>query len=422
MRFLAIRFLMNKRDCFALGTTVIALTACGKGINGGPTVDVNFVASDATTAATAGALIGETISALSDSLFTPPGLRTPASTFGLRGTQYGSAAPTSFKYAIYEVKICEKLDISGTAFSNPVNCSVLFTKSINQADYDSSNVTVPYMDLIDMATTRATLNKGITVNPGSYNYGLINWFKPVLVTGSVALSGGGGTLYTKSDVTYDGSKNTTANMAVAPAQEAKVLLNNGGAWFKFQNPWVFDGKEAAQLDLVFDPQDLLHGSGVNSSYSIQSSTAGGPGLDVPLLALTPIVHKKTEFTQKEVYTVTGPNGDIRIELYFIKSDAAKTIYGVTLNSVYTATTAADLSNPPQVFSVSTSGANLVLQNYIGTAIATFARLTAEGDTGTLVLHCGTNGGTEGDFFQACGSSVTGDHSYPYTLSRIKDVF
>ena len=422
-------FLFQKKSLsIAYFCGVLMLGACGSGINGGPTVNVNFVASSSSASfapddsesfmqkhAWAKQLTSLAMGETSFPIFHDP------SEHNLTvNIDSGSANPDELQYAIYEVKICESLSVSGTAFNDPTNCSILYkSDNFNQSDYDSNNVTAPYLDMMQMSATRTALNKGITVSPGTYNYGVISWFKPIKVKGSVTLSGSSGTVFTKSSMTQSSYVAVMPGMQTGPAQEATVTLQNGGAWFKFQSPWTYDGSSQVQLDLVFNPDGILKGSASTSNYAMQTSASGGFGINIPLLAMTPVVHTASDITQKEVYTVAGQNGDVIIELYYNKSDSSKTIYGVLTRSIYNASTTTDnLMDPPQTFSVSTSGSNVTLLNYQGSTIATLARLTTAGSSGTLTWNCDSsvNQGSS-----ACSSAHTsGNQSLSYTLTRIKD--
>ena len=425
-------FLQQSPTAFSLLASIPVLVACGKGINGGPTIDVNFVASDSTTSASAG-LVGDSLSVVRDlvglqdftaSVPTAELERTgnpQNSSHGFSGTAWGSAAPTSLSYAIYQVQICEKLDVTGTAFSNPTNCASLYKMDYSQSDYDSNNVTAPYLDMMQMAATRAALNVGVTATAGTYNYGLVNWFKPIKVKGSVTLSDAS-VLYTKSDATYtsggSGYYTKMNNMTSAPAEEATVQLNNGGAWFKFATPWTYDGKTAIQLDLAFTPNDVLKGSNGTSAYLARDANSGN-GIDIPLLGITPIVHSSGDTASKEVYRIPTANSYMYVELYYAKSDTTKSVLGATLRTAYkTGTTATDLSEPAQAFGVTTSGTTVTLTGYDGTTLVSIPRQTTEGASTTVTVNCGGSGSYLGS---PCGAT-TGTQSYTGTLYKIKDVF
>ena len=107
----------------------------------------------------------------------------------------------------------------------------------------------------------------------SYNYGIITWSLPIKVKATLPL-GDGTFLYTHDGETLSetiGNDNfvryytkASSSLGVGPAEEAVVLLGNGGNWFKFQNPLTVtsaDVEERRQwvLDLVFNPEGIVKG-------------------------------------------------------------------------------------------------------------------------------------------------------------------
>ncbi len=83
-------------------------------------------------------------------------------------------------------------------------------------------------------------------------------------------------------------------------------LNNGGTWFRLQQPIVIseDGGEYT-LSLAFNPDRLIKASAMNASNaSIQFENVGTTysttrGIYVPLLDLTPVLHKTADAVRKE---------------------------------------------------------------------------------------------------------------------------
>lgn len=399
---------------------LMAVAGCGKGIAGGPAVVLNPIASNSTGAA---------FNLRSQGLL--PRLdefaRLGTGLLASRAEGYGDAGVESMSYAIWRIQLCDSISVSGTAYQSNGSCATLYSAPYSQSDYDSNNVTSPYLDMMDMPAVKATINRGVAISAGTYNYGLVDWFKPIRIKGSVELNNSAGTLRTRSTGTSvksgangSGPYIETPDLDTASeAEVATVLLNNGGAWLKFQDPFVYDGSEPVTIDLVFNPDNLLKGASACSNCSIRKSE-NGPGILVPMLKLTPVPRKASETTRKEVYVIeniAGYNARIRMELYYIAEDSAKTIKGVELRTEYLAGVDSMYMDPPQVFSISTSGATIALKNWQNKDIITFSRLNSEGATGSATLNC-TNGELE---VGVCPASANGVVSGDLTLSKIVDV-
>lgn len=96
-------------------------------------------------------------------------------------------------------------------------------------------------------------------------------------------------------------------LSQGPAEEAVVLLGNGGNWFKFQAPLTITEDDIAErrawvLDLVFNPDGIMKAT--NSIAQIAERDAQGTfvrGIAVPMLDLAPVPHRSTETIVRESY-------------------------------------------------------------------------------------------------------------------------
>jgi hypothetical protein len=205
----------------------------------------------------------------------------------------------------------------------------------------------------------------------SYNYGIITWSLPIKLTATLKMNGGG-FLYTHDGHTQfetvgvDNFRSyftqATTPLDQAPAEEAVVLLPNGGNWFKFQSPFVIseddiEAERAFVLDLVFNPDGIV--KGFSDSFAQGSlSQRGAAGahvhdITVPMLDLSPVPHRAEEQVIRESYqgtvTLADNSFDVRIELYYVEGDANETVYGVDAKSLVNAHTT---SMPPELAKVS----------------------------------------------------------------------
>lgn len=289
----------------------------------------------------------------------------------------------SLKYQIASIAICESMDTHGSGFSNPQNCIDLYHRDASEfPPYGLNDDWTPmanaarssdngYIDLLS-AESRAQLASATVLthqHVRSYHYGLINWALPIKVKAKVGMNDGT-FLYTHDGVNkfetvgLDGwrayfTEPSTA-LTMAPAEEAVVLLPNGGNWFKFQSPFTItsadiDERRAFVLDLVFNPDGIVKGFHDSAALgAISQRTAGGRNdITVPMLDLAPVPHRASEDVMRESYRGTvrleGNSFDVRLELYYVDGDAAGAVYGVDLKSLVNADTT---SVPPELMKVS----------------------------------------------------------------------
>jgi hypothetical protein len=222
---------------------------------------------------------------------------------------------------------------------------------------------------------------------------------------------------------------------MAPAEEAVVLLPNGGNWFRFQNPLTIttsdvDERRTWLLDLVFNPDGIVKGfSGDGSSGNLRERDAAGNtvrAVTVPMLDLAPVPHRESDAVVRESYVghvSLGPSSfDARIELYSVEGDPNATIYGVDVKTLVAGDTVA---MPPEISKVSglthdASGATLSFLSWNKTPIITgFTRLGHELDTTTATLACASHtdrAGAEGG--AAIVSDACPSTSMPVTFTLV----
>lgn len=412
---------MKAMNLMAAGSALVLASACGSsGPSSGSAVAVNFVNLSATTNLMSQSAVN----------FVPELLTTDFAPFTAGTAGVGSAAPTSFKVAIYDLSVCEDMTVSGSGYSNSTGCQPLFSQTDDMTAYNAGTVPsgVEFLDFMDPTTTKAKIQAfGAKIPAGTYKYGKINAYRLMKVTGSVALDNSAGTAYTKSEAastdatSLNSSKNISNNIGTGPAEEASVVWNQNG-YFKFQTPWVFDGTSSVSVDVVFNPDHLLKGSATCSNCIIQKDVAGtGKGINIPILKLTPVVRKTTEVSQRERYKFSSGNinGDLYIDLYSIKGDTNRTIYGADVRMGYNAArTDSSLMDPMGANEVTVDGTSVTLKDWEGKTIASFTRGT---ETGTLTpttaptIKCGMG---VCQSTATLDSTATGITSYSLTVTDL----
>jgi hypothetical protein len=242
---------------------------------------------------------------------------------------------------------------------------------------------------MDPATT-ATLNQSVPVQAGTYQWALANWNRPVRVQATIPLSGGG-SIFSKdgNPVTVNGGTftQTTEDLTAGPSARAVTDLNNGGTWFRLQSPVVIpDNGGSYTLSLAFNPDRLMKASAAGASNAaIQDTTTQLAGIYVPMLDLTPVLHRSSEAVRKEGYILTGaPQFDVRLELYSVASDPALTILGADVKTLYTSQTTLSIMHPSKVSFLSAPGdGSTTLEIWDHSALLTGFTRSATGGSATL---------------------------------------
>ncbi len=349
--------------------------------------------------------------------------------------QASAAELESLRYYISSIMLCESLETIGTAWGNPTGCLMLY-EADDVRDYGSFGADEAranpqlYVDVLDPAAL-AALDPQLVIGPDAvrqYNYGVINWFRPVMVRASVTLDAGGGdpvTLFTSDgNVVEDGMfagsfTNEIVDLTSGPASDGVAMLSNGGNWFKFQHPFEItqadlDAGTSYTLDLVFDPDRIVSGMHC-TTRGTAFKDENGRAIFVPMLELSPVPRKADDTTWRETYLIHVDDPsltsgfDLRLELYSRTGDPERTIYGADLKGLI----AADTTNEPLAQKVSfvvDDGAGLLeLQDYAALPMLTgLARLDEVGDVGTVTIPC--NGTLPALYEQGCGAgSMTVDY-------------
>jgi hypothetical protein len=342
----------------------------------------------------------------------------------------------SLKYQITGITICESLETTGSGFNNPNNCLQLYSHDdprfhyeIN-ADWTSLADTARgtddgFVDLLD-GSSRAQLASSTKLTreqARSYNYGTITWSLPIKLKAKLTMNDGsylythdGPTVVETVGVDSYRSYYTAAATPLdqAPAEEAVVLLPNGGNWFKFQSPFVIseediEAERAFVLDLVFNPDGIV--KGFSDSYAMgslsQRGTSGTSGtsamsashvhdITVPMLDLSPVPHRASEQVLRESYqgavTLADNTFDVRIELYYVEGDESGTVYGVDAKSLVNARTT---SVPPELAKISfldqAADGSLTMSAHKHTpVISGLVRVPGESGTTHVSLVCATH--------------------------------
>jgi hypothetical protein len=339
----------------------------------------------------------------------------------------------SLKYFINSIQLCQDVQVQGTAFSGANGCIQLYQGALG-GDSDYQNYVVEsaeadtdpthYIDLMT-AEGQATLRHPVTLEvevgkdgkdagdsqAGAYRFGLINFYRPIKVTAEFPVLGSSDQYFrtravtqTHLGMTPDGRFNTEkveiGDTLSGPTEETTYMLDNGGALFTFQKPFVVtqadvDAQTEIKIDLVFNPENFGQAyesdNCSNDQYSAICDPLNNVVIDMPYVHMNPVPRKSGEKTHKETYLMDYDSASkLRIELYYNDGDPEAGIQGVDSAVVYEPTAQMPdndiiASNyVSQTGSVNTNDANVTLMDYMHTPnLDTLIRR----QDGTAVVHC-----------------------------------
>ena len=372
-----------------LFSTLTILMGCGASSSGG-NVSVNLASLSAAVATRTATFFDVTT-------LIAPGLRAVGD-YGAAAV--GASGLESYKLYVSGIQLCESITTSGTAYSNPTNCTTVYENSSD--NYDTFGLTEAaaagaskYVDLVS-ATERATLKPSVAISSGTYNVGIISWYRPIKVKGQVALTSGG-TLRTKAcpPSTTSSPCTITDDMGAGAVEEAVIDFNNGGTWFRFLKPFTVTAGEAVSVDLAFDlEKKLFAGAGVSNGFLQKNSgctgvTGGHCGIYMPILRFSPVPRRSSETTQVEIYEMTtaaSAEWKLRAEVFYNSADTTKTVLAADLYAIPTSTTASNIAAGVYVYQVDETAGVTNFKTYDGNPSFSFTRGTA--GTGTLTCPAG----------------------------------
>jgi len=353
----------------------------------------------------------------------------------------------SLKYYITSIQLCEDVELMGSGFSKTSGCISLYQNMTPESpSYDTYLVTQAqadttpgrYIDLMS-ADGQAALRKTVTLElpitsdigavdevdvddagvpdapmrqPGVYRYGLINFYRPIKVKAEFPIVG-------ETDQ-YFRTKSVTAAISNTPSgglpserveigdtlegatEETTYMLNNGGALFVFQKPFVItkadvDAQAEILIDLVFNPESFGQAYQTsdcqNDVRTVVCDPKNNVALEMPFVHMSPVPRKQGQKTRKETYLVDyDASSKLRIELYYNDADEEASIQGVDTALVYSSAPAGGAPSFNTVASHFVTQRGSVLTGDAAVSLLDYQRLTnLEGlgrrQDGTVTIHC-----------------------------------
>jgi hypothetical protein len=332
----------------------------------------------------------------------------------------------NLQYAIRDIQLCEDVTRSGSGFSDRRNCVAIYVNPNVPADtefYDGYLVDQALVDttegrFIDLMTEagRAELRNPTRASPvaaGTYRFGMINFLRPIRVNAEfLAVGDPNSRVYTRATTsttelpasgTFRNQQALVGDVSAGPSELMTYMLNNGGSYFAFAEPFVVTPEEAAAgapilIDLVFNPDSFGVAKGQDECRNAQvCDPLNAVVFDMPFVRMNPVPRKAGEQTFKETYLVDydlDGGAKVRVELYFNAADADKAVRGVDVAVVYpsTATRPANnivaADNFAQTGSIAAGDATVSLRDYqLLDTLSGLVRRTS----GTATLHCTLTG-------------------------------
>jgi hypothetical protein len=364
----------------------------------------------------------------------------------------------SLKYYINSIQLCQEAQLSGSGYSGTQNCIELYKSDpTNAPDYNEYTVEEAQADddpghYVDLMTEegQARLRRPVSLEvqvgkeaeadggmspEGAYKYGMINFYRPIKVTAEFPIIGQSDQYFRTRSVTkidpgpaLEGGFNTEkveiGDTLSGPTEETVYMLNNGGALFVFQKPFVvtqadIDAQDEIKIDLVFNPDNFGQAydreanaqSCLSEPYSAICDPLNNVVIDMPYVRMNPVPRKTGEKTHKETYLMDyAEHSKLRIELYYNDGDSEAGIQGVDAAVVYDSDATVPNNNViasnfvSQTGSVSSNDASVTLMDYQHSP--NLQGLLRRQD-GTVTIHCLF----PGTICQDPGSTVTRAYTY-----------
>ncbi len=368
--------------------------------------------------------------------------------------QTTTSSLTSLQYFIREIRLCKDITTSGTGYSGVSDCISLYRTADDAASSETfyNEYTVSdalndedeghFIDLVSeagreqLASTPTSLTSAMI---GDYHYGVIDYMRPIRMKAEFKNSDGEVVAYTKTPTTSQIQEEETSeggmefetvrldNSTTAPAELMTYMLNNGGKWFPFLQPFSIteediNAKESIQLDFVFNPNGFS--TATHAASCEPSSSNPFPvfdetncvSFDLPYAQFSPVPRRSGESTLKEVYLVDyitegAQQSQLRVEIYYNDGDETKSVQGVDLAVIMDPNATEGVGNIVQALEV-TEAENVLTfygwnENSGEVDAISLSGLERETD-GDLLIHCIFSGGPCSD-----NDGSTFSRSYTY---------
>ena len=339
----------------------------------------------------------------------------------------------SLKYYITRIQLCQEVSLMGSGYSSTKGCINLYENESSAPDYNQYTVEEAQADdtpgrYIDLMTAdgQAALRRPVTLEvpvakdkaadggpslDGAYRYGLINFYRPIKVTAQFPIIGQPNEYFRTRAVTrihpgpslqggFNSEKVEIGDTLSGPTEETTYMLNNGGAVFVFQKPFVItqediDAQNEIKVDLVFNPENFGQAyesaNCLGETYSAICDPKNNVVIDMPYVRMNPVPRKTGERTRKETYLMDySTHAKLRIELYYNDGDPEAGVQGVDAAVVYEAGATEANNNiiasnfVSQRGSVLSNDAEVTLMDYMHTP--NLNGLVRRQD-GTATIHC-----------------------------------
>ena len=260
------------------------------------------------------------------------------------------------------------------------------------------------------STARAHRWSNPRSSPGVYRFGLINFNRPIKVTAQFPIIGQPGQYFRTRAITrikrdtapggFASERVQIGDTLSGPTEETTYMLNNGGALFTFQKPFVItqadiDAQAEIKVDLVFNPENFGQAyesqDCANQPYAPICDPVNNVAIDMPYVRMNPVPRKSGEKTRKETYLMDyDASSKLRIELYYNDGDSEAGVQGVDAAVVYDAAPTVPNNNViasnfvAQTGSVRSNNAAVTLMDYQRSPNLTGL---LRRQNGTATVHC-----------------------------------
>ncbi len=307
----------------------------------------------------------------------------------------------SLKMYFRSIQLCNSLDDNGSGYSNPQGCVDIYTNdsdtyngltgptAAERATFSDSS-TGKFYDVLS-ETDLASLNTGVAVAVGEYNYGIIEthpWVKIKARSGGLCTKAAGAVEDSSTGgdgiVTYH-TKVDSLSCGDGEPEEVLSYITNANTKFKFLAPFSVQEGDSVILDLAFNLAQEVRALEGNFGGNLRASDADN-AFYVPMIRIGAAPRLSTQTTKVETYLMgtAAQKEQVRVQFYYNSDDTSKSILGI--NGAVLATPASLESKANKAIyssSVVQDGTSISLRTWDGKTIMSFDR----GAAGTMEYTC-----------------------------------
>ncbi len=251
------------------------------------------------------------------------------------GVSRDLATVDSLKYYLNAITLAETLESNGSGYDNLQGTVQVY--SSQKDDYstflleEAAANTEDYKDVSELSSLPISIELNDEDKAKNLQYVVVNWFRPLKIKASTA------SLFTHPGTTLDqqASKVTSDTLLTQePSEEAVVVLNNGGSWFRLPEAFQMTGNDSWVMLMVHDAANSVFGYTAGQSSRNNLEDADGNGFLVNMMPLSPVFYRDgVETVREDTYRIhvayqQEPPFDVLVRVYIVVASESTRIGAV----------------------------------------------------------------------------------------------